>query len=248
MAEWPSYISHTQRYTFFKLTFVVKLAQEKAFLRKSTNGPYDIWLANNTSSVAINYLIERSKHTKDTVTYAYFKGEETNTQYLPTQIISSLVKQLCRGLTVLPEPALEFYKNFQMNGRRPLFNDLEDLFMKCLKHFERVFIVLDGLDECEQKHRKTILNFVLDLGAQNEAVKILVVSRRLMDILHTFQRHKHLHVNSKNDLAQKDIAKLVKYRVTTELSHINPEVQETVIQTLIEKSNGMWVLVPQIKI
>jgi hypothetical protein len=195
--------------------------------------------------VAINHLIDRSKKTKDTVIYAYFKGDETNTQYLPTQMISSLVKQLCWGLPALPKPAIEFYNDFPMNGRRPSFNDLETLFLKCLKLFERVFIVLDGLDECEQKHRKTILNFVFDLGAQSEDVKIFVASRKQIDILHAFRRHKFLHVSSRDPLAQEDIAKLVKHRVATELSHINPEVQETVIQTVTEKSKGMCVFIFQ---
>lgn len=189
--------------------------------------------------MAINHLIERSKKTKDTVIYAYFTGEEANSQYSPTQMISSLIKQLCWGLPALPEPVIEFYNKFLMNGRKPSFSDLESIFLKCSKLFERVFIVLDGLDECEQKHRKTILNFVFDLGAQDKDVKIFVASRKLMDILHAFRRHKCLKVSSRDPLAQEDIAKLVKNRVATELSHIGPEVQELVIQTVIEKSKGM---------
>ncbi|KAE8549969.1 hypothetical protein EYB25_008494 [Talaromyces marneffei] len=195
------------------------------------------------ASVAINHLIKRSKHTQDTVIYAYFKGEETNSQYLPTQMISSLVKQLCWALPALPEPAIEFYSNFLMNGRRPSFNDLESLFLKCLKLFERVFVVLDGLDECEQKHRKMILNFVFGIGAQSEDAKIFVASRKQIDILHAFRRHKFLHVSSRDPLAQEDIAKLIKHRVATELSHIDPEVRETVVQTVTEKSNGMYLWV-----
>lgn len=192
--------------------------------------------------MAIKHLIERSKHTKDTVLYAYFRGEETNTHYPPTQMISSLVKQLCWSLPALPEPAIEFYNDFPGNGRRPSFNDLESLFRKCLKLFERVFIVLDGLDECEQKHRKTILDFVFDLGVRSEDVKIFVASRKEIDISHAFRRHKFLDVSSRNPLAQEDIARLVKHRVATDLSHIDPEVQETVIRTVIEKSKGMCVL------
>lgn len=190
--------------------------------------------------MAIKHLIERSKHTKDTVLYTYFKGEERNTQYLPTQMISSLVKQLCWSLPALPEPAIEFYNDFPKNGRRPSFNDLESLFRKCLNLFERVFIVLDGLDECEQKHRKTILNFLFDLGAQSE-LRVFVASRKEIDISHAFRRHKFLDVRSTNHLAQEDIARLVKHRVVTELSHIDPEVQELVIQTVTKKSEGMYV-------
>ena len=166
-------------------------------------------------------------------------GEEMSTQYLPTPMVSSLVKQLCWALPTLPELVIEFYNDFQMNGRRPSFNDLATLFLECLNLFERVFIVLDGLDECEQKHRKTILNFLFDLREKDENVKIFIASRNSFDISIAFQRHKSLKVSSRNPLALEDIAKLVKNRVATELSHIDPEVQEMVIQKVIENSKGM---------
>lgn len=73
-------------------------------------------------------------------------------------------------------------------------------------------------------------------------MKIFVASRKEIDISHAFRPHKFLDVGSRNRLAQEDIARLVKHRVATELSHIDPEVQETVIQTVTEKSKGMCVL------
>lgn len=194
------------------------------------------------SSVAINHLRETSKSTEDTVIYTYFKGEDASMSCMPVQMMANLVKQLCWNIPHLPGSVIKFYHDFRMNAQRPSFDDLEYLFQKCSASFRRVFVVIDGLDECEEKYRKRILRFVTGIGVQSGNVKTFVASRGELDILRTFRRHRVLYMSSQHMSALQDIEEFVKHRVGTELNHIKHEVQEEVIKTLVENSKGMYVL------
>jgi hypothetical protein len=162
-------------------------------------------------------------------------------QSIHVQMMASLVKQLCWKLQDLPDSVIELYRDFRMNARRFSSEDLECLFHQCSLPFRRVFVILDGLDECEEKHRKRILKFVCEIDSQVKNAKIFVASREELDILHTFRRYKIFSIDS--SAIKGDIEVFVKHRVASELRHIDSKVQEDVTKTLIEKSNGMYAFI-----
>ncbi|OKL57097.1 hypothetical protein UA08_07557 [Talaromyces atroroseus] len=172
----------------------------------------------------------------------YFR-EETNRQLMPVQMMSNLVKQLCWELKELPDSVIKLYREFATNARHFTFDDLRYLFLQCSMLFRRVFVVLDGLDECDEKFRKPILKFCCEIDDQVHNVKIFLASREEIDISSKIRRLDAFWLGSKNNSAQKDIERFVKYRVATELGHINPKLREEVTKTLIENSNGMYLWV-----
>ncbi|EED20612.1 hypothetical protein TSTA_038230 [Talaromyces stipitatus ATCC 10500] len=208
-----------------RLTFDVKVSTGKSVL----------------ASVAINHLTQDDNFSKDVVVYAYFGQGTTNAQYDTVQVMSSLVKQLCWKLPSLPDPAVGLYSDYRLIARIPTYHDLKTLFLKCSQFFEHVFIVFDGLDAYEGKGRKEILKLVCEFADdKSDNLKILVASRRDPDILHTFRHHGVLQVHTRNPFVQQDIRKLVKHRVTTEFGHIDPELQEHVITTVINNSKNLY--------
>jgi Cdc6-like AAA superfamily ATPase len=187
--------------------------------------------------MVIDHFSQDSNQKNDAVAYVYIKGEDTTLRNSPDRIVSMLIKQLCWKLETLPDQTLDYYRQCKKDARLPVLDKLAAMFMECAGSLGRAVVVIDGLDECEEKCRKPLLNFVVATGQQSNS-KVLVTSRWEWDIERAFCRIKSLIIP---DLSsdQKDIAKVVEYRVAKELGRFSLETQEYIIQQLVEKSNGM---------
>lgn len=160
-------------------------------------------------------------------------------QRLPSRVVSLLVKQLCWEMPVLPDSVLDFYHKFIRDARNPLFDDLQNLFIQCTHHFRQIFVIFDGLDECAEKYRRPISEFICTVGTQCANVKSFVTSRWERDIDHIFSRHRVLRLRIEPTNVNNDISQVVRHKVTTELGHISPDLQDEVIRILTAKSGGM---------
>lgn len=185
----------------------------------------------------IDHLSQGGDQNDNTVAYVYIKGEDTDLRTSPDRIVSRLIKQLCWKLETLPDETLDYYRRCKKDARLPVLNKLATMFVDCVGSLSRAFIVIDGLDECEEKFRKLILDFVCTTSQQSNS-KFLVTSRWEWDIERAFSRIKSLLIPGITS-DQEDIAKVVKHRVEKELGHFSSDTQEYIIQQLVEKSNGM---------
>lgn len=186
--------------------------------------------------MVIDQLKDRTKYPNYSVAYIYFKGEEVNTERLPSRVVSILVKQLCWNLQTLPEKTLQFFRDFQKNARQPTFEDLKSIFMDCAGHLDRVFVVLDAFDECEEKYRKQLSTFIREIVTHCTNVKVLVTSRWERDIEMSLEPPFSWEIGS--EPSTEDIANFVRHRVTKEFKHITPDLQGKIINQLIDKSAG----------
>lgn len=173
----------------------------------------------------------------EAVAYVYIKGEDTNLRNSPDRIISMLIKQVCWKLETLPAQTLDYFRQCKKDARLPVLNKLISMFMECAGSLSRVFVIIDALDECEEKFRKPLLDFICETSQQSNS-KFLVTSRWEGDIKRAFYRMESsiiLEIASDRE----DIAKVVKYRVEKELGHFKPDIQDYIIQQLVERSGNM---------
>jgi len=154
-------------------------------------------------SVALDHLSKYEFNDPTTcVIFAYYnyrRPERDN----PASLIGSLIKQLCIKKKVLPRNLRTFFQNTFNNAKRPTFEDMEPLLYELLKPYSRVFMIIDGLDECEApsmdkdksaylpgykaRYREVILDFITELTRREPIfAKILVTSRRERDIQNAF--------------------------------------------------------------
>lgn len=189
-------------------------------------------------SLVIDHLSEKQESKQTALAYAYIRGVDADMESLPTRVLSMLVKQLCSALDTLPEGISTVYNKFKGNARKPLFSDLEKMFAECAKHLNRVLVVLDGLDECHERYRQPLLRFLCDTVPQSPNVKVFISSRLEQDITDSISG-KALELNISYSALMSDLEKVVRHRVSTDLKHLEPDLQQQVINTLINKSNGM---------
>ena len=201
------------------------------------------------------------------VTFLYCNYQESRT---PSTYIRLALKQLCRRMPHLP-PALEqVYELHNKNHSQPTLVELEGAFSAVIERFDRVFFILDALDECTQDQRKTLCEFVLGItkpkvistpsqrvgytlngnsqkpGPPQGVLKLLMTSRNKPDFERAFLQNSIPAIEVEATKVDRDIEDYVKAQIQERsqngslLLH-NAALKEKILTTLTTKADGMYV-------
>lgn len=113
------------------------------------------------------------------VLHLYFNYRDQADQ-TTEKAIASLLKQLAIARQHLPKPVFELYRKFKAQERRPQLQDLEQAFSLTCQSIDRVFVIVDALDECETKNRKAFLRSLSSLQG-DRPLSIFMTSRSYED-------------------------------------------------------------------
>ena len=102
-------------------------------------------------------------------------------------IIRSLLYQLCRANQSLIPAVNKEYDARQ--SRSLLLNTWDKLLETFICGSEPVYIILDGLDECDEIERKQLLKTILGLWQNCSNLHVLVASRKEVDIRRALETH-----------------------------------------------------------
>ena len=145
-------------------------------------------------------------------------------------IIRSLLYQLCRANRSLIPAVNKEYDARQ--SRSLLLNTWDKLLETFICGSEPVYIVLDGLDECEEVERKQLLRTILDLWDNCSNLHILVASRKEVDIRRALETIcETLIVEDKN---RTDIQRFVTNEINDLLGGIRRPITHSVEPTVVE--------------
>lgn len=122
----------------------------------------------------------------------------------------------------------------------------EPLLLKLMTAYTHTVLVLDALDECEPPVRAQLIEIFNRLIDKAHRLKIFVSSRRDSDI--TYQLGKEANVGIEATDNKNDIGKFVSHTIKeAQARRRNPipkDLQDEIIQVLLEKSGGMYVVFP----
>ncbi|KAJ5804776.1 uncharacterized protein N7518_001079 [Penicillium psychrosexuale] len=186
-------------------------------------------------------LVRRSKHQlpQPKVCYYYCRDDETGKTVF---ILSALILSLLGQLTGLKKPFVQWYKEAQNSGDfdpATNFKTLGEFLCKVLEAIDRpVFVVIDGLDECNRESRSNLLTILRKLLQRVSGLKIILSSRTQDEIL------ERLHDTAKIEMvtdAHRDgiiVAKVVERK----LFDLSPNVKSLVIDRLtrLAKGSAIW--------
>jgi len=179
---------------------------------------------------------ERRQNSSIGVVFFYCDGNHSEKQD-PRHILGSLIRQL------LPEPSLAAGSSHidQLNALRDqhsgaLIDSLIFTLELISNQFSQVYVVVDGLDECEK--RRILLNSFLKLNSRN--MNIFVTSRPEKDIERMFRGKTAAEMDKLN--IQRDIATHIERRLELDswFEDINGELKDEIRQKLLAKSDGMY--------
>ncbi|KAK2784701.1 hypothetical protein FQN52_008929 [Onygenales sp. PD_12] len=197
----------------------------------------------------ISRAIDEFETRPDSVGLAYFycnRNESSRRQ--PENVIRSFVKQLStsRNGDAIPDTLEKIYQKKQATGfasAKLSFEESEHLLLELVQGYSRTVLILDALDECEENTRRALLKwFDRIIINQAQHLKILISSRRDGDIRHQLGKETNIGIEATDN--ENDISKFVSERITEsqdDRQYPIPDcLQEEIVQTLLEKSQGMF--------
>lgn len=164
--------------------------------------------------------------------YCYFgHGQDETVPFLKWIIL-----ELCRRLRRVPTAVYDLYRHGGSPTARVLLQTLE----KVVQAFDKVFIIVDAVDESQ--HRENLLRVLHTLAtdARFENLRVLVTSREYVDI-EEVMRDIATPVSMRNYLLDQDIALYVRSKLDgdTKLRRWPPHFRDQVFEALTAKANGM---------
>lgn len=131
---------------------------------------------------------------------------------------------------------------------RPSLADLCDIFTSYTSSsFGKAFLLIDALDECPFEARHQMVRFLFHILQHVPGIKILVMSRKELDIQEAFQEHPSLLIG------KQDVSRDIKTYITTEVRRLrrgyhgkklyieSDFLEAEVIENLIANADGMYV-------
>src|SRR5690606_33518325 len=117
------------------------------------------------SSIVIKDLRDTLKGDSRVGIACLFCNYKEREQQTAAELLAGLVKQLVRRLTTLPTTVEELYTTHTESETRPTMDDLSDALQSIADKFDRVYFIIDALDECEDSNRsrESLLNAVFSL-------------------------------------------------------------------------------------
>jgi hypothetical protein len=197
----------------------------------------------NPRSILLGDVI--SKHIFDDhigIAFFYFNFQNETTQK-PADVLSVLIKQLCRRKKRIPQSLRELYDQCTYNDKAPKLAELQAQFLTIIDTFEEIFLVIDAMDECNKDYREQFLPYIVKLFQESSGrLKIFVASRPEKDIEHAFKSEKFETIRIEAKKVDEDIATCVRY----ELMHrhhyycvIDKGLREEIEGVLVSRAGGM---------
>ena len=175
--------------------------------------------------------------------YFYFDFNDSTKQSLD-KMLCSLVLQLSFNHQSIPEPLLSLFHSCQRGAKPPQTKDLETLLKALIDLYEKTFIVLDALDECED--RQELLNFFDNaIGWKSQKLNLVMTSRKLKEFEDFFDAETEgpSRLSIHNEKVDEDIRSYVHGKLQNDVRFKRwrgqPKVQEEIVIRLMEKSDGM---------
>lgn len=179
---------------------------------------------------------------KKPIIYFYFKGDDIFKSD-PIKMLRGLVKQLFQKSNWKSDPLRLLYE--RQNPESPLSGDrLLTTLCDMASKFDEVYLVLDALDECED--RGDLYEFLEAIGQwQKVNSPILLTSREEQDIKEAIESMniEKSYTRLTAELLRDDIHTYVSSRLETDIAFKrwkrHPEVRKEIENSLTEKSDKM---------
>ncbi|KAI4128883.1 MAG: hypothetical protein LQ338_002513 [Usnochroma carphineum] len=194
-------------------------------------------------SSTVEYLKEHVKGKDVGLAYFYCDYKDLGKQE-PSKLLSTLLCQLARQQKSVFQRLQTFVQAHckENPASVPTHDELRSNFSAFLEGaFNQVIVVVDAIDESTQL--KCMISDLKMFQKNCPFIKVLVSSREELDIAQAFRHFPHVKINQ-SDVAG-DIESFVKAEIAArvrekELTIRKPELQQTICDTLVSRSEGMF--------
>lgn len=166
----------------------------------------------------------------------YFCNNHTDSKDLRSQILRCLVLQLLRQHLDLAPHVFENYAN---RGYNPSIQQLRNLLPELLDVIPTTRIIIDGLDECQEKLQRPIMQELLALFKSSDGhSKILFSSREGIEISRVLRRKKYISLRDEKKDVDTDIELFTRQSLLELRERFSNKEMDNVEKTIVNKANG----------
>jgi hypothetical protein len=190
------------------------------------------------SSSIITSLFEYQTNNPDTGVALFYCNGNSWDKNRCSYIVSSILRQLITPLLRQDSPQMKHLQNLYRDSHKdPTVSELASSIRWLSKFFKRIYIVLDGLDECPQPI--DVCAVLSELAVMN--IKVLVLSQPGGDIAVSMKDKQKLEIEKR--FVEADIAVYIDWRLQHDhnLGRMKPQLKREVKEKLLVKSSGMYV-------
>jgi len=191
------------------------------------------------ASIVVDYLYANfHKDTNIGIAYLYCnfrrKGEQK-----AEELLASLLKQLARGISSLPESVKYLYDRHKDKRTRPTFNEISSTLHSVGALYSKVFIVVDALDECQASDgcRTKFLKEIFAFQAKSRA-NLFTTSRYIPEINEHFKDSMWLEIQASDHDVQRYLDNHISQlpRCVLRSSELQTEIKAEIVKAV----DGMY--------
>lgn len=140
-------------------------------------------------SLVIKHLSSELESNLSASAYLYYEyGRQTEQDV--EHLLASLIQQLSEYQNSIHKSLQTLFDGYKKNEGRPTYEELTTVFSSISKSFDRVFIVIDALDECNENVRERLLRSIRKAQSGAE-ISLIVTSRRVPNVEDEFKEELH---------------------------------------------------------
>jgi hypothetical protein len=182
--------------------------------------------------------------TSQDVGIAYYYCDFSDLKSLETRtILGTIIRELLEGITISSDLEKQMDQFYRSDTKTIADDELVAILFAVARHFSKLYVFIDGLDECRKEEQITILSIVNQLAqSTSPAMKILMVSREEAIISTSLARFPRLRISADKNSA--DIAFFVEETVKANINSgaltiQDPSLESNITSALINGAKGM---------
>lgn len=193
------------------------------------------------ASIVINHLDTKFKTDADIgIAYLYCNFRQ---QYQRSDLLASLLKQLAWRRSTIPESMQRLVEHHRDRQTRPSFDEIFSELQSIVAGYQRVFIVIDALDECRVSDggRTKFLTEILSIQGKT-GVNLFATSRVDPAVAKLFEQSMSLEIRARNE----DVQRYLDGQMSQLPSFVqsSPDLQDEIKTTISKAVDSMYVCPP----
>ncbi|KAJ6019002.1 hypothetical protein N7522_001069 [Penicillium canescens] len=153
-----------------------------------------------------------------------------------TLVLSAMIYSLLTQLEGLQKPFFEHYTQAQASDFDPASNThtMETILQNMLETIDRpVIFVIDGIDECDDDSRYSLLEFLKTVSLTASGLKIILSARPRKEILEQLDNVARIELGS-----DPDRDRIIVEKHLERLPHLSPDIKALVRKYLCQRAQG----------
>lgn len=189
------------------------------------------------SSIIIDKIIPTTQNNDINCKLVYFYCDfKDPAKQNAVNLYGSLIAQLIEQAVEIPDEVDALYLKY--NKRPAALDHLKDVFSGLIQSLPKVFIIIDGLDECTD--RATVLDGLLELKNHPEGnTNVLVTSRNDPATRLALSSVPNLAMKAENVGADIELYVKSEMEQRVKLRRLKPEIKDEITVKLVDRANGM---------